>query len=266
MKIFILLVLLFFHCTKGSVGNSLEEKQIIASQLIKMINSLTTNASMNILFYDDRGDDKLNEFSIASNGEEYIVKIYKNSYWKFSKISLSITKNQLNQKDNILKHEGEVINLPIPSNSGTEYILSENLHIPEFLVKNQEDEMGGYFIYPIYKTISIPIGKINFIYLNFSDIYFEGMITRKSDSIIKPFQFRLNNVEYNYIPECNIASSFSQTYSIVLGIKYSNLFKDNLVSSYNTLHQIFNSNLVDPNILKQNLTSKSTIHEYKCNL
>ncbi|MBK9498309.1 MAG: hypothetical protein IPO06_02825 [Leptospiraceae bacterium] len=274
-------------CTFGSEGNSLTDNKIIVTRLALLRDSIKTNANLQILFYDDQGDEKLDSFQLNSGtaNDLYTVTLTDSSKINFDKIELyisttssNITANKESQNE-IFLHEADGGSGGISSATTKIYVTANGYSTSTFLKANGADEFGSYSASESFVLANLPQGILQKVTFHFASILFVGSL--KSTTKTKNFtiQFPLNDISFTRL--CSNTLGLNQGLNLKLDIKYSELFKDTTTNAYtiidNTkilraIHDLPDNNPVISNaqnsgiyneIIKNwNLTT--TIKEHRC--
>lgn len=275
-------------CTFGSEGNSLTDKQIIITRLALLRDSIKTYANLQILFYDDRGDDRLESFVLNSgtSNEFYNITLTDSSKISFDKIELYISttsSNILSEKDSqskIFLHELDSGSGGASSAKTKIFVTANGYSTSNFLKANGYDEFGSYSASDNFTLANLPQGILQKVTFHFASILLVGSL--KSTTKTKNFtvQFPVSDISFTRL--CSNTLGLNQGINLKLDIKYSDLFKDTTTSTYTILdntkilraiHDLADNNPTISNtqnvgifneIIKNwNLTT--TIKEHRCN-
>ena len=275
-------------CTFGSEGNSLTDNKIIITRLALLRDSIKTNASLQLLFYDDQGDDKLESFQLnsATAKDTYTVTLSDTSKIIFDKIELYISTTSssvVDNKDNspeILMHEADAGSGGVSSATTKIFVTANNYSTSTFSKANGSDELGSYSSSEIFSLINLPQGILQKVTFHFASIILNGNLSSATKTKSFTVQFPLSDVSFTRL--CSNTLGLSQGLNLKIDIKYSELFKDTTTNAYTTIdntkilraiHDLADNNPIISNtqnsgiyneIIKNwNLTT--TIKEHRCN-
>jgi len=257
MLIFFLITL--FRCSKGSVGNSLNEKIFVLQRLITLINTNSSNVKPILYLYDDRGDSNLNQFQITSNSTTYTINLLTTSQLNLESFSLYLSKpSDLLARDNP-KHLGENT-VPEVTNTGsvTErfYTYSSLTPLSFSGLSASEDLLGANYKQEITGGLPIPRGTITKGIFTFKPIVLLNINQGSTISINYP-----SSVSFSIPFNCPINHSGFSESVISIGIKYSDIFKDS-----GTATPISNASGGTPNLsfFSTALEKSGFITQYNC--
>lgn len=274
-------------CTFGSEGNSATDKQIIITRLALLRDSIKTHANLQVLFYDDQGDEKLDTFQLNSGAvnDLYTVSLSDSSKISFDKIefyisttSSNISANKKNQ-EKIFFHEAD--SGGVTSSATTKiYVTANGYSTSNFFKANGSDEFGSYSGSDIFILANLPQGILQKVTFHFASIQLVGSL--KSSTKTKTFrvQFPLSDVSFTRL--CSNTLGLNQSLNLKIDIKYSELFKDTTTNAYvvidNTkilraIHDLPDNNPIISNTqnsgiyneIVKNWNLSTTIKEHRCN-
>ena len=235
-------------CTFGSEGNSLTDNKIIITRLALLRDSIKTNANLQILFYDDQGDEKLDSFQLNSGAvnDLYTVTLSDSSKINFDKVELYISTTSSN-------------------------IAAKT---------NGSDEFGSYSASESFVLTNLPQGILQKVTFHFASILFIGSLKSATKTKNFTIQFPLSDISFTRL--CSNTLGLNQGLNLKIDIKYSDLFKDTTTNAYTTIdntkilraiHDLPDNNPIISNtqnsgiyneIIKNwNLTT--TMKEHRCN-
>jgi hypothetical protein len=276
------------YCTFGSEGNSLTDKKIIITRLALLRDSIKTNASLQLLFYDDQGDDKLESFQLNSavNTDTYTVTLNDASKIVFDKIEfyISTTSSSVNdssdEHNHILLHEADSGSTGSSSGSIKIFTTANGYSTSNFFKANGSDEFGSYSGSDIFILANLPQGILQKVTFHFASIQLVGSL--KSSTKTKTFtvQFPLSDVSFTRL--CSNTLGLNQSLNLKIDIKYSELFKDTTTNAYTTkdntkilraIHDLPDNNPIISNTqnsgiyneIVKNWNLSTTIKEHRCN-
>jgi hypothetical protein len=271
--IFMLSLLFVLHCTFGNVGNSLDEKKLLISRLALFQSNLKTNASLQLVFFDDQGDNRLENFQISSSGGIYNISLEKDSIIQLEKIDLATQTNaNLSENNETIKHTETTVSSP-NSNSTLKILTTANNYTnKEFYISNSSDETGNLHSSSLFSLNDISQGTLNSITLHINQIVLKG--TSVGSANTKTFLITLAKSDFLIRNFCNKNFQAGNNLGIRLQFKFVNLFKDQTrvkimkaihdLSSPNILINITNNSDIYTEIIN-NLNLSDTIKEYRCN-
>jgi len=244
MKKYWLISLILFSqfCTFGSEGNSLTDKKIIITRLALLKDSIKTNANLQILFYDDQGDNNLESFQQFSgnNTDIYTITLNDSSIITFNKIEFyisSLSNNRLEETEsnsyNIFLHESDSGGTISPSGTIKVFTTANGYSTSSFIKFNALDEFGAYSGSDTFNLAELPQGSLQKLILHFSSIVFAGVL--KGPNKTKTFTIQLPASDISFTRLCTTTLGLNQDLSLKIDIKYSDLFKDSTPSSYTTI-------------------------------
>lgn len=276
------------YCTFGSEGNSLTEKKIIITRLALLRDSIKTNANLQILFYDDQGDDKLDSFQLNSgvSTDIYTVTLNDSSKITFDKIEfyISTISSSINDStdapNQVLLHEADSGSTGSSSGTIKVFTTANGYSTSTFFKTNGVDEFGSYSASDVFTLSGLPQGILQKVTFHFASIQLAGSL--KSSTKTKTFtvQFPLSDVSFTRL--CSNTLGLNQSLNLKIDIKYSELIKDTTTNAYvvidNTkilraIHDLPDNNPIISNtqnsgiyneILK-NWNLATTIKEHRCN-
>lgn len=285
-KIF-LIILLLESCTFGSEGNSLTDRKIIVTRLALLRDSIKTNAFLQLLFYDDQGDDSLNTFQLnsANATDIYTVTLADTSKISFDKIefyvntsSPSILENVTNPPE-VLFHESDSGPSGASSAITKVFVTAIGYNTSTFMKANGSDEFGSYSASDNFILTNIPQGILQKVTFHFSSIVFVGSL--KSATKTKTFTIQFPSSDVSFTRLCSNLLGLNQNLNLKLDLKYSDLFKDTTTNTYSTIdntkilraiHDLSDSNPTISNTqnsgifneLNKNWNLTTTIKEHRC--
>ena len=223
---FIIVIFTFFiKCSQGSVGNSLTEKNFVLQRYIIIMNTNTSPVKIILYIFDDRGDNNLNQFQIISNSITYTLNILNPSSLNLESYSLYLAKSGDFFAKNSLKHLGENTVPEISSNttSLTEryYINSSSTSLNFFSLNSSSDLLGSYYKQEL-SGIQIPRGSITKGIFTFKPSIQLSINSGSSLSINYP-----SSISFAISFNCPILHNGISDSILSIGIKYSDIFKDN---------------------------------------
>lgn len=228
------------YCTFGSEGNSLTDKKIIITRLALLRDSIKTTANLQVLFYDDQGDEKLESFQLnsATANDLYTVTLLDSSKINFDKIELYISTTSPNIADNkdktqdIFLHEAD-------GGGGTSsatikiFVLANGYSVLDFFKANGSDEFGYYRASENFVIANLPQGILQKVTFHFASILLVGNLKSTTKTKTFTIQFPLSDISLTRL--CSTTLGLNQGLNLKLDIKYSELFKDTTTNSYTTL-------------------------------
>jgi hypothetical protein len=282
---------LFFnssYCTFGSEGNSLTDKKIIITRLALLRDSIKTNASLQILFYDDQGDDRLESFQLNSgvNTDVFTVTLDSSSKITFDKIELHIstTSSSVNDSNNapnqILLHEADSGTTGSAPGTVKVFTTANGYSTSTFFKTNGSDEFGSYSASDNFTLAALPQGALQKVTFHFNSVILSGTLKGPSKTKTFTIQFPLSDIAFTRL--CSTTLGLNQGLSLKLDIKYSDLLKDTTTSSYTTIdntkvlraiHDLPDNNPTISitqnsgiyNEIIKNWSLTTTIKEHRCN-
>lgn len=238
---FVLLLFNSNYCTFGSEGNSLSDKKIIITRLALLRDSIKTSASLQILFYDDQGDDKLESFQLNSGvaTDIYTVTLNDSSKITFDKIELyiSTTSSSVNDSNDapnqILLHEADGGSTGSASGTIKVFTTANGYSTSSFIKSNGSDEFGSYSASDNFTLAVLPQGILQKVTFHFASILLVGNLQSTTKTKTFTIQFPLSDISFTRL--CSTTLGLNQGLSLRLDIKYSDLLKDTTTSSYTTI-------------------------------
>ena len=275
-------------CTFGSEGNSLTDNKIIITRLALLRDSIKTNANLQILFYDDQGDEKLDSFQLNSGAvnDLYTVTLSDSSKINFDKVELYISTTSSNiaakkeSQSEIFLHEADGGSGGISSATTKVYVTANGYSTSTFLKTNGSDEFGSYSASESFVLTNLPQGILQKVTFHFASILFIGSLKSATKTKNFTIQFPLSDISFTRL--CSNTLGLNQGLNLKIDIKYSDLFKDTTTNAYTTIdntkilraiHDLADNNPIISNtqnsgiyneIIKNwNLTT--TMKEHRCN-
>ena len=270
--LFYLLLLIQLQCTFGNVGNSLEEKKILISRLALFQSSLKTNASLQLIFLDDQGDNRLENFQISSAGGIFNISLETDSIFQLEKIDLlTQTNSSLLESNESVKHTETTVANP-NSNSTLKILTTANNYTnKEFFTSNSADETGNLHSSSIFALNDISQGSLNSITLHINQIILKGKSVGTFNT--KSFLISIAKSDLTIRNFCNKNFQSGSNLGIRIQFKFVNLFKDQTrIKILKAIHDLPSSNIIiNPTNnseiyldLINNLNLSDTIKEYRC--
>jgi len=269
-KLFLLVVLFFASCTFGSVGNKLKEDAIIINNLLKLLREIPVIFQPIVHSYDDQKDSNLANFEVSSgtgvNNKLYQVNILEeNSFLEIEKLEFRFNPpekvfgffsvNSKFQEPVHKTHTPYTIPLDLPQNDlyGKTYI-SQGQKITSFMKKNSQ----GVGLGEVSKTLLSPITNAPAGILASVSLYLKRWdlnvkVQQISPPVLPPQDIRNLHISFQdyrltFFPRCKIQLKPAELTEWILGINYSRLFRDAIVSNIKkeTLNEIFQSTSSNP--------------------
>lgn len=233
----LLLLLSSSYCTFGSEGNSLTEKKIIINRLSLLRESIKTNASLQILFYDDQGDDKLESFQLNSAvaSDIYTVTLNNSSEMNFDKVEFYIatTSSSINSSDatnQVMLHEADSGSSGSASATIKVFSTANGYSTSSFLNANGSDEFGYYNVSDNFILSDLPQGILQKVTFHFNSVHFSGTINGPNKT--KNFTLQFSKLDIPFTRLCTTNLGLNQNLNLKLDLKYSELWKDTTTNSY----------------------------------
>lgn len=237
----ILIILCLESCTFGSEGNSLTDKKIIITRLALLRDSIKTNASLQLLFYDDQGDENLNTFQLnsANTSDIYTVTLVDTSKISFDKIELYVNTSSASVLESntsppeVFFHEAD--SGPTGSASATTkvFVTANGYATSTFLNANGSDELGSYSATDNFVLTNLPQGILQKVTFHFGSIVLVGSL--KSTTKTKSFTIQFPSRDLSFSRLCSNLLGLNQNLNLKLDIRYSDLFKDTTTNTYLTI-------------------------------
>lgn len=233
----LLLLLSSSYCTFGSEGNSLTEKKIIINRLSLLRESIKTNASLQILFYDDQGDESLKSFQLNSAvaSDIYTVTLNNSSQISFDKVELyiSTTSSSINSSDatnQVMLHEADSGSSSSASATIKVFTTANGYSTSSFLNANGSDEFGYSNISENFVLSDLPQGILQKVTFHFNSVHFSGTIS--GDNKTKNFTLQFSKIDIPFTRLCTTNLGLNQNLNLKMALKYSELWKDTTTNSY----------------------------------
>lgn len=268
-----LFFLMQIQCSFGNVGNSLEEKKVLISRLALFQSSLKTNAYLQLIFFDDQGDNRLENFQISSAGGIYNISLEKDSIFHLEKIDLlTQTNSSILEKNESVKHTETTVANP-NSNSTLKILTTANNYTNrEFFISNSADETGNLHSSSIFSLSDISQGTLSSVTLHINQIIFKG--TSIGSTNTKTFLITLPKSDLTIRNFCNKNFQSGSNLGIRIQFKFVNLFKDQTrIKILKAIHDLPSPNIIINSTnnsdlyleLINNLNLSDTMKEYRCN-
>ncbi|WCL49207.1 hypothetical protein [Leptospira sp. GIMC2001] len=244
------------NCTFGSVGNSQEEEAIILESLIRTSRAVPSGFNPFLHAYDNQIDDNLQNFTILSNvGGNYNIQMKTNlNFLILNRIDFRFNPGDkiggvFNVRSDTSKtHTPYTVPLDLPSDDPYGKIYSSSTkRIDGYSSKNSDGiGFGSVFRANLNPLINPPQGILSSTIAYFDRLDLYATIIRSNDSSQREVVISLRNIAVSFPPRCRIELTSSQTQEWILGLRYSNLFRDIIepgqnVSVVNSLFQGSNS-------------------------
>ncbi|MCB1179569.1 MAG: hypothetical protein KDK36_18465, partial [Leptospiraceae bacterium] len=239
---------------------------------IFLLNNTTEfNTPVDLLFFDDRGDDLLNQFQLFSGASStlYTISLNSNSYINVGEITVGLNNPSTLFSNKSVKHTATDNSANVSGNYFV-HIFSDIYFLSTTM---QSDSLGSY---GLYKTSGLKLkrGSLNSVSMDI----LSGTISGSVSSSSKNFTFSLNlqNVIFQKSLNCLNNVSIQNPGYLQLQWKFSDLFKDNssgyiisgLDSKVSNSGNIIISSTTNQdiyNILLANISANASIFlEYKC--
>ncbi len=224
----ILIIFSLEFCTFGSTGNSLTDKKIIVTQLALLRASIKTSASLQFLFFDDRGDNALETFQLSSgtNSDIYTITLLDTSKFLLTSVDFYISTTSLSIENGI-EIEFHTADSGSTAQAGTVtrmYSTAKNYSTSNFMKTNGLDENGSFSASENFSLTGLPQGMLKQVILRMGQTVLSGTIKNQTQS--KPFTIEFSSMDISLAQLCSANLGLNQTINLKLDIQYSNLFKD----------------------------------------
>lgn len=224
----ILIIFSLEFCVFGSTGNSLADKKIIITRLALLRASIKTTASLQFLFFDDRGDSELSSFQLSSaaNTDLYTVTLNDNSKISFTSVDfyISTTSTSLENGNDLSFHTADSGTTTQAATVTKVYSTAKDYSTSTFIKQNGSDENGYYSSSNQFNLTELPQGVLKQVVLKINQTIFSG--TLKSPTQTKPFTIEFSPMDIPFSLLCSTNLGLNQGVDLKLDIQYSNLFKD----------------------------------------
>jgi hypothetical protein len=259
------LIFLTLHCTKGSIGNSLNENIFVLQRLISIVNTNLSNVSPIFYLYDDQGDSNLTNFQVISNSTTYNITISSNSEILIENYSLYLAKANDILARNSEKHLGDnvVAESVANTNSVTERFYSSTAQNSILFQSLQasEDELGYHYKKNLTSQV-MPRGNITKIIISIKPLI---TINIENGGTTRTFTINYSSTPLSSNFDCPIYHTGNSETLLGLRIKYSDIFKDTTSSS--PINTLFQGNSLNTSVLaglNTSLANSDAIKQYNC--
>jgi hypothetical protein len=224
----LLIIFSLEFCSFGSTGNSLTDKKIILTRLAVLKASIKTTASLQLLFFDDRGDSAIDSFQLSSvaNTDLYTVTLNDNSKISFTSVDfyISTTSTNIENGSNLEFHTADSGSTTQAGAVTKVYSTAKNYSTSTFIKQNGSDENGYFSSSEPFGLTDLPQGVIKQVVLKLNQTLFSG--TLKSQTQTKTFTIEFSPMDIPFSLLCSTSLGLNQGVDLKLDIQYSNLFKD----------------------------------------
>lgn len=247
------------NCTFGSVGNKLEEDQIILDSLLRILRERTGTLLPVVHSYDDQIDDNLNIFSLSS-GEGSSLRTYQvqilqqGSFLRIQNFQFRINPSDRPIIGFFKTHTPFTIPLELPPTDPYGKVYSvDGGEVQNFMVGNSEGIGLGSVARAVFSELKVPRGLIASTQISIPrwDLHMQIIQTQPPASFphnTRNIIISIRDLTIRFLPRCRIEIHPHQTTEWILGIQYNRLLRDTFENNVRQefINSLFQSSISNP--------------------